>query len=97
MDELKQKEEETKAQIELYGSLEAVANSKGGKVILASLKKDIISCIDSLCSKYPTASQTELIAIVARMSERLALLRSLVRAEKNKKIYIQELDELISN
>lgn len=96
MDEIEQKRDEVKTQIETYGSIEAVANSRGGKVIIKSLKKDIVSGLDELCNKFKVGSHVEIIAIIAKLSERLNILRTLTRAEKNKKVFEQELAELIS-
>lgn len=77
--------------IKLYSSLEAVKNSEGGQIIIESLKKDILSGIDKLTSRYETATHTELIAICAKIGERLSLLRSLARSSKNKKLALEAL------
>lgn len=80
-----------KQDIGIYSALEAVKNSEGGQLILASLQKDILSCIDTISSKYKDASHSELIALSAKLSEKLALFRTISRSPKNKKLALEEL------
>lgn len=87
--------DDVKKDIRKYSSIDAVSNSEGGKIVVSSLQKDIVSVIDDLASKYKTASHVELIALCATLQARLALLRVLVRSRKLKKIALEELDFLL--
>jgi hypothetical protein len=77
-----------------YSALEAVKNSEGGQIIIKSLKKDILTGINDLTSKVKTASHIELVAIIAKISERLILLQSLERSTKNKELAVEALLEV---
>lgn len=87
-DELK---EEIKEAVKKYSAIEATAKSAGGKIILDSLKKDIVSSVDEVCRGYKTLSHTELIAVIAKLSERLSILRIFNNSAKNKKISSNDL------
>ncbi len=87
--------EEIQKDIKKYSSIEAVEKSDGGKLLIASLEKDIVSCIDELSAKIKIATHIELVAIVAKMSERLTLLRVIRRAKKLKNLATKELDFLL--
>lgn len=87
--------DDVKKDIRKYSSIDAVSNSEGGKIVVSSLQKDIVSVIDDLASKYKTSSHVELIALCATLQARLALLRVLVRSRKLKKIALEELDFLL--
>ena len=89
-------ENEIKEDIKKYSAIEATALSAGGKILIDSLKKDIVSSVDKLCSSYKDISHTELIATIAQMSSKIALLRTFNRASKNKKIAKEELDLLLN-
>ena len=67
-----------------YAEMEAVANSAGGKRLIKSLLSDINGSIEGICHGYREMPHFELISLSARLSERLALLRVLTRAKKNK-------------
>lgn len=66
-------------------SLEAVALSSGGKIIIETLKSDVIGDMDTLANKYSELQHLDLIAVCADMKTKLDLLRVLIRAPKNKK------------
>ena len=87
--------DDVKKDIKKYSSIDAISNSAGGQIVVASLQKDITSVIDDLASKYKTSSHVELIALCATLQARLALLRVLVRSRKLKKIALEELDFLL--
>ena len=98
---MKKKQEKTNKElvqddIGKASALEAVKNSEGGKILLASLQKDILSCIDILTSKFSTLSHIELVAFCAKLSERLTLFRAISRSSKNKKLAIEELDVILA-
>jgi ribosomal protein S7 len=79
-----------------YSALEAVEKSEGGQIILAGLRKDIVSAIDTLSSKYKDASYEILVALSAKISVSLALYRLITRANKNKKMAVEELTILLN-
>jgi hypothetical protein len=87
--------EDIKKEVKKYAALEAVAKSEGGKILIDSLQKDVVSAIDELAHKYKDASHMELIAIISKMHSRLLILRTLNRAGANKKFSKQELEFLI--
>lgn len=86
---------EVEKDIGTYQALEALKNSEGGRILIASLQKDILSCIDILSSKYKELTHTEMIALSARLGERLTLFRTISRSSKNKKLAKETLDELL--
>ena len=77
-----------------FATLDALAVSEGGKILIKSLKTDIISSILSLV-KYKTASHVELIATCATLTERLNILKVLTRAKINKDGLLKELSEIL--
>ena len=87
--------EEIQKDIKKYSSIEAVENSEGGKLLIKSLEKDVVSCIDEMSSKIKTATHIELVAIIAKMSERLTLLRAIRRAKNLKNMAAKELEFLL--
>lgn len=88
------KEEVTK-DIQKFSAIDAVSSTVGGKIIVKSLQKDIVSSIDELCSKYKTVSHIEMIAICARLSEKLTLLRVLTKAKNLKKLAQEEMEFIL--
>src|ERR1035437_3447150 len=98
---MKKKQEKTNKElvqddIGKASALEAVKNSEGGKILLSSLQKDILFCIDKITHDYPTLSHIDLIANCAKFSERLSLFRAILRSSKNKKLSLEELDALLA-
>ena len=92
----KEQSKEVKKDIGKYAALESVKNSEGGQILITSLLSDMASSVDFLSSKYTSATHIELIASCAKLSERLALYRTLIRATKNKKLASLALEELLS-
>lgn len=90
-----EKIEEIKKDIQKFSALEAVSSTTGGKILLKGLQKDIVSTIDEICGKYKTASHVEMIALSARLGEKLILLRVLNKAKKLKKLAQEELDFIL--
>ena len=84
-----------KKDIGVFASLEAVKNSEGGQLITKSLKKDILSTIDQISTTYKTANHAELIALSARLSEKIALLRTIFRSSAKKKMAMDELSDVL--
>jgi hypothetical protein len=87
--------EEIKKEIGKNSAIEAVLVSEGGQLIVSSLKKDIVSCMDEIANKYKTSTHTELISLSARLSERLTLYRVLTGSVKRKKIAIKDLEDFL--
>jgi len=87
--------EEVKTDIKKFSALEAVSNSEGGKILVTSLEKDITSSVDELSGKYKTATLNEMVALCARLSERLSMLRAIKGASKLKKLAKEELAFLL--
>lgn len=81
--------------VQKFSAIDAISATTGGKIVVKSLQKDITSCIDELSSKYKTSSHIELIAICAKLSEKLTLLRVLTKAKKLKKLAQEELEFLL--
>lgn len=69
---------------ERYASLESVANSEGGKLLIAAAKEDAVNAIEILSGSYRTATHAELVAHCATLAAHLALYRTLTNAHKNK-------------
>ena len=90
-----EQQNEIKEAIAKHASIEAVANTKGGKIIIASLQKDITTCISELSRGYRTMPHMELVAICARLSEQLSMLRVLNKAKKLKNIAKEELEFIL--
>jgi hypothetical protein len=89
------KQKAIKEDLKVYASLEAVKNSEGGKILIKSLSDDITAAIMEISAKYKEATHTELIALAAKLSERITILRSITRSSKNKDLAKEELDRLI--
>lgn len=64
-------------------ALNLLAQSDGGKVVVAALLRDITRSIESLSSEYKTASHFDLVRHCSDLNSRLSLYRALTRAEKN--------------
>lgn len=90
--EQKEQKEEYEQEARKYSSLEALANTEGGKILIQGLQKDITAAIDVLAIKYKTASEIELRSACANLAVNLAVLRTMTNAKQNKKIYLEELE-----
>ena len=88
--------DEVKTDIQKFSAIDAVSGTIGGKIIIKSLQKDIVSSVDELSSKYKTLTHIEMIALCARLSERLTLLRVLNNAKKLKKLAQEEMTFILS-
>ena len=74
------------------GAIEALASSKGGKIIMRGLMKDIVTTVDFIATKYNSLTHTDFIAAGADLSNKLTMYRVFVNSRKNKR-YIQKLLE----
>jgi hypothetical protein len=91
-----EKIKDVKEDVKKYGALEAIAKMEGGKELIKNLGSDIVSAVENLCAKYKDLSHIELIALIAKLSERLNLLRTLTRSTKNKRLAREELNNILS-
>ena len=91
-----EQQNEIKEAIAKHSAIESMANTKGGKIIIASLQKDITTCISDLSRGYRTMPHSELIALCARLSEQLSMLRVLNKAKKLKNIAKEELNFILA-
>lgn len=85
--------EEIKKDIEIYTKIENVKNSPGGKLLIKGLQNDIASTIDNIAANYRALSHIELIALAAKLSEKLAILKTITRSSSNKKLALDALEE----
>jgi hypothetical protein len=86
---------EIQEDVKTYKSLEAVANSDGGKILIDNLKKDVVNGVESLFSLYKNGSDIEIRTTIAKLQANLSLLRSLTRSSQNKKLAQEELKKLL--
>lgn len=86
---------EIREDISQFKSLDAVKHSEGGKLIIKKSLESIIVTIDTLASSYTTLSHPELIALCARLSERMAIYRVLNNTELNIKFAEEALQEAL--
>ncbi len=88
---------ETAADIDKYGSLEAVYSSPGGQLLVKANIADVISDIDTLCAHYATLTLQEFIAKCADMKSKLDLIRALANSPKNKDDAMAALEEALKS
>ena len=84
--------DQAKKEVGKFQALEALKNSDGGILLISALKKDISSAIEELAN-YKTLTHIEMVSIAARISERVSILKSLLRSPRNKKLAIETLEE----
>lgn len=92
---MNKKEEEIKEMqkdLKEVSAIDAFCQSEGGKTIVQSLLKDIISSVDNLCINHSKLTQQEFVAISAGMKSNKDLLDVLVKAKGNKE-YLEKLLE----
>lgn len=77
-----------------YKAIEVVLNMKGGKLIMATLRKDIADIVDGLPSLLK-APEVELRAAVARLGATLSMYRVLKHAPENAKMAEEALSKLL--
>lgn len=73
-------------------SISVIADMDGGKLLIKSLVKDIISSVDTLCAKYGTLTTQEFVGLSADMKSKIDLVRVLKNSKKNKE-YLHDLLE----
>jgi len=87
--------EEMLEELDTFTSLEILANSDGGKILTKALTKDIIATMETLAVKYPELTIQQFIAYSAKVKEKLDILRTLTRANKQKQIISEEIEKLL--
>jgi len=90
-EEIKDKKEDVK----YYKAIEVVAKSEGGEYLINDLKQKIADNVNTLEYSFLTLPEAQLRAICANISALLGLLRVLNKSEKNVKIKVEELSELL--
>ena len=84
---------EIEKDIKKYNDLESVANTRGGKQLIAYLESGVGSAIAELCAKYKTRKPEELLPMIAELDEKLNLLQALTRASSQKDLALKALKE----
>lgn len=95
---MKAKEEEIKEMEEdlrEVSEIEVFRQSKGGKILVQSLLKDIISSVDNLCVNHNKLTHQEFVAISAGIKANKDLLDVLVKAKGNKEFLENLLKEAL--
>lgn len=78
--------------LDKVAALSALTDTEGGKVLVESLIKDIMSDLDRISSGYKTLTNQEFIGIGASLKTNIDMVRVLSRAKENKK-FLEELLE----
>jgi hypothetical protein len=86
-----------KDELKRVGSISAVAESDGGKLIISGLVKDILNSIEKISSRYQILTLGEFIAIGANIDTKLEMLKTLKKAGKSKKIALEDLKIALEN
>ncbi|MCG3219606.1 MAG: hypothetical protein KAR35_11380 [Candidatus Heimdallarchaeota archaeon] len=89
----KEEKKEIQDDISRFRSIETMANSNGGKIILKEIKSDVVSTIDQLSTRYGELTHIELIALCAGLKEKLTMMRVMKNAKENKAMAIEALDD----
>ena len=79
-----------------FSALEALKNSEGGQILIKALKKDILSTIDSISNGYKDSNYETIVSLCAKLSERISMLKTILRSTKNKKLALEELELLLT-
>jgi len=84
---------EVEKDIKTYKSLSALANSDGGKLLIKTLRKDIKSDIDTICSLVNEDEMKLRVAIMS-LKKNIALLQTLTRSKKNLELALEALEQV---
>lgn len=84
--------QEIKEDLETIQDMVVLGQTKGGKQLVKSLVKDVVSIIDTLCSQHRTLTEKEMIGLCAEMKSKIDVARVIDRAEGNAN-YLKELLE----
>lgn len=78
-----------------YASLKAVADQRGGQLLIDTLIRNAIFTMENLAANIGTLSHSEIVIMVTRFDERLQLARSLTRASTNLKAADEQLESAL--
>jgi len=84
---------EIEKDLDIYASLDVLADSEGGKLLISKLATDIISLAGTLGTKYKSSTHAELVGFCADLDSKYTMLLSLTRAKKNKDLATDALRE----
>lgn len=93
-----EKEEEIRDktdEVKKYKSLDVIAKSEGGEILIDDLKQKIADNVNTLDNSFLTISESQLRALCANLSALLGVLRLLTQAEKNAKVKAEDLENLL--
>lgn len=81
--------------LEQFVSLDSIAQSEGGKLLVDRFSRDILGAMERLSMGYGKFTLQEFMAIGAEVREKLTMVRILTRAHKNREAAKERLEELI--
>lgn len=99
-DAAKEVKEKTQEQLEVeqqiadFKAIAAIAEQDGGKLIIQTVEKDVLSSIERLIS-LETATDTELRIAAMKLRVNLAMWRTLKRAPENQRLAEEELLKIL--
>jgi hypothetical protein len=82
--------------VDVQSALAAFASSEAGQIMRKSLLDNVGASVSALATSWRTASHIELMALCARLEDRLAILRTFSHARGNLEAAEAALDELTS-
>ncbi len=86
-----------KSDLKKYASLEAVARSEGGQILIKSLKSDINSYLGYITGQYRELPEVALRTLCGVLDDRLNTYKILTNAPKNKRGATKALEELLKS
>jgi len=94
---IEEQEEIDSATVELerYKALDNLSRSKGGKLMIEMIKKDISDLVSKLSYKFDSMTDIELRSVCASISPRITVLRAFQNAEANFEVTKADLEELL--
>jgi hypothetical protein len=78
-------------------ALKTLYDTDGGKMLVDLLLKDVVYAVRNLSACYKTATHTELIAIIAKLSSDLDTAKLLLNAKEGLEILDKELQEALND
>lgn len=82
-------------ELDRVSAISAVADMEGGKMLIKELMSDVVYSVDTLSSKYKTLTLQEFIGLCSDIETKLALVRTLKKAHKNKEIAQADLESAL--
>lgn len=80
---------------EKYSSLNSLSTTDGGKLLIDTLVKDIVSSLEKLASGSAEMTHLQVVSEATAMRERLNLLRAITRAKKGTKLVSDEIKRYV--